>query len=128
MDLAAESRRDKVARSHTARQPGRTVVVSEQAVVPQSRVASGVPRAYMGRMKNDRQHQRPRVIVIPSSYLADNRTVGGGERYAFEYARALARHTPTTLGLFDRQSSSVWTDELEIRTFSYAGSPHGLFF
>ena len=44
----------------------------------------------------------PSVLVIPASYFARNRTVGGGERYALEYARALAELVPTTLALFDK--------------------------
>lgn len=59
----------------------------------------------------------PSVLVIPSSYFAQNRTVGGGERYAFEYARALARATPTTLGLFDLEADRARVEELEVRTF-----------
>jgi glycosyltransferase involved in cell wall biosynthesis len=43
--------------------------------------------------------------------------VGGGERYALEYARALSRFTPTTLALFDLESAIERTGELEVRTF-----------
>jgi glycosyltransferase involved in cell wall biosynthesis len=60
---------------------------------------------------------RPRVLVIPSSYFARERTVGGGERYALEYARALSALTPTTLALFDREPRVERVGELEIRTF-----------
>jgi glycosyltransferase involved in cell wall biosynthesis len=65
-----------------------------------------------------RAGQRPRVLILPSSYFAGSRTVGGGERYALEYARALSRLTPTTLALFDREARVERTDELEIRTFA----------
>ncbi len=62
----------------------------------------------------------PRVLVVPSSYFARNRTVGGGERYAFEYARALSRLTPTTLALFDLEAGRETVDGLEVRTFPIA--------
>lgn len=62
----------------------------------------------------------PRVLVVPSSYFARDRTVGGGERYAFEYARALARVTPTTLALFDLEPRRETVDGLEVRTFPVA--------
>jgi glycosyltransferase involved in cell wall biosynthesis len=61
--------------------------------------------------------EAPRVLVVPSSYFAHDRTVGGGERYAFEYARALSRLTPTTLGLFDLHPRRERVGELEVRTF-----------
>lgn len=61
--------------------------------------------------------ERPRVLILPSSYFAGSRTVGGGERYAFEYARALARLTPTTLALIDRKPGRARHGELEERTF-----------
>lgn len=60
---------------------------------------------------------RPRVLVVPSSYFARNRTVGGGERYAFEYTRALARLTPATLALFDLNPGHVVLEGVEVRTF-----------
>lgn len=59
----------------------------------------------------------PRVLVVPASYFATNRTVGGGERYALEYARALAELAPTTLGLFDMRGNVERAGRLEIRTF-----------
>ena len=59
-----------------------------------------------------------RVLIIPSSCFARNRTVGGGERYAMEYARALASLTPTTLALFDLQSRTERTGNLVLRTFT----------
>lgn len=60
---------------------------------------------------------RPRVLVLPASYFASRPTVGGGERYAREYARALARLTPTTLAFFDRAPTRRQDGDLEIRTF-----------
>ncbi|MBU6400580.1 MAG: glycosyltransferase family 4 protein [Verrucomicrobia bacterium] len=57
-----------------------------------------------------------RVLVIPPSYFAHNRTVGGGERFALEYARALAKRLPTTLALFDRTANRQTLGDLVIRT------------
>ena len=37
---------------------------------------------------------RPRVLVLPASCEIEQRTIGGGERYAAEYTRALALLTP----------------------------------
>ncbi|HLL48168.1 MAG TPA: glycosyltransferase family 4 protein, partial [Longimicrobiaceae bacterium] len=71
--------------------------------------------------RGDRPDGSPRVLVIPSSYFARERTVGGGERYAFEYARALARLTPTTLALFDLEPGRETVDGLEVRTFRVRG-------
>lgn len=62
--------------------------------------------------------EKPRVLVVPSSYFARERTVGGGERYAFEYARALSALTPTTLALFDREAKVERVGGLEVRTFA----------
>ena len=59
----------------------------------------------------------PRVLVVPASYFAPNRTVGGGERYATEYAKALARLTHTTLGLFDLSPAERTEEGLRIRHF-----------
>ena len=61
--------------------------------------------------------RRPRVLVIPSSYFAGRRTVGGGERYAREYADALSRLTPATLGLFDSEPLERMEGTLRIRHF-----------
>ncbi|MFN0068916.1 MAG: glycosyltransferase family 4 protein [Limisphaerales bacterium] len=60
---------------------------------------------------------RPRVLVLPASYFASRPTVGGGERYALEYARALARLTPTTLAFFDRTPTRRQDGDLGVRTF-----------
>ena len=61
---------------------------------------------------------QPRVLIVPSTCLAHDRTVGGGERYAIEYARALADQVPTTHALFDTQSSLTREENLTHRTFS----------
>jgi glycosyltransferase involved in cell wall biosynthesis len=58
-----------------------------------------------------------KVLVIPASYFSRNRTVGGGERYALEYARAMASLMPTTLALFDLSPTQETRGALEIRTF-----------
>lgn len=60
----------------------------------------------------------PRVLIAPASYFARNRTVGGGERYALEYAKALAKLTPVTLGLYDNTPSQEQLGELTVRTFA----------
>lgn len=60
----------------------------------------------------------PRVLVLPASYHAQGRVVGGGERYAWEYARALSEVTPTTLALFDTVSRRETVGRLEVRTFA----------
>lgn len=60
----------------------------------------------------------PRVLIVPASYEARNRTVGGGERYALEYARALSELTPTTMALFDTVSRRERLGRLEVRTFA----------
>jgi glycosyltransferase involved in cell wall biosynthesis len=58
-----------------------------------------------------------RILIVPASYFARGRTVGGGERYAFEYARALAAHTPVSLALFDPTPAVETAGPLTIRTF-----------
>lgn len=60
---------------------------------------------------------QPRVLIIPPSYFDRDRTIGGGERYALEYARALATLTPTTLGLFGRTPSIKQDGALTIQNF-----------
>ncbi len=67
-----------------------------------------------------------RVLVIPSSCLAGNRTVGGGERYALEYAQALSALTPTTHGLFHVAGSSHPEGDLTHRTFSLRSTQFGI--
>lgn len=60
---------------------------------------------------------RPRVLILPASYEAWNRTVGGGERYAHDYALALAELTPTVLALFGDAPSVEMRGRLRVRTF-----------
>ena len=57
-------------------------------------------------------------VDIPPSYFAHDRIVGGGERYALEYARALSRLTLVTLALFDTVAKEETLDRLQIRTFA----------
>jgi glycosyltransferase involved in cell wall biosynthesis len=58
------------------------------------------------------------VLIIPPSYFARDRVLGGGERYAMEYAKAMASLTPTTLGLFDLRPARETDGELTIQTFT----------
>jgi glycosyltransferase involved in cell wall biosynthesis len=55
--------------------------------------------------------------VVPPSYFNRDRTVGGGERYAHEFARALAELTPTTLGLFGTVPQTETDGPLTVRVF-----------
>jgi glycosyltransferase involved in cell wall biosynthesis len=66
----------------------------------------------------------PKVLVLPPTCFARERVVGGGERYALEYARALADIVPTTLALFDtiERPVSELDGKLEIRTFPVAST------
>ncbi|MGC3968250.1 MAG: glycosyltransferase family 4 protein [Pirellulales bacterium] len=54
-----------------------------------------------------------KVLVIPPSYFDENRTVGGGERYALEYAKALSQLTEASLGLFHTNPKSAQPASLE---------------
>ena len=71
---------------------------------------------------------QPRVLVVPSSCLARNRTVGGGERYALEYARALSALVPTTHALFDIGDSESREEALIHHTFSLKSTQYRLHF
>jgi glycosyltransferase involved in cell wall biosynthesis len=70
----------------------------------------------------------PKVLVVPPSYFSEGRTVGGGERYAFEYARALSRSCDTTLALFGPKGSLTEEGSLKVRIFPTRGPTEGLFF
>lgn len=48
----------------------------------------------------DTRKENLRVLVLPSSIGLENRVIGGGERYAAEYTRALARITTAEQALF----------------------------
>ena len=74
------------------------------------------------------QGRPPRILIVPSSALARNRTVGGGERYALEYAQALSRWIPTTHALFDTQPSESQEGTLTHRTFQISSTDYRLHF
>lgn len=62
-------------------------------------------------------------LVMPTSFDAGS-VIAGGERYAFELARALSRETPTTLFTFGREAKTVTVGSLTIthcRALAYAG-------
>ena len=61
---------------------------------------------------------QPRVLIVPPSYFAPDRIVGGGERYALEYAQALAALTPTTMALFDLAPGCEQRESLTIHRFA----------
>ena len=71
---------------------------------------------------------RPRVLILPPSVMARSRTVGGGERYALEYARGLSELTPTTMALFDTHSAVEQQGRLEIRTMEVPRAEFGRLF
>ncbi|HSH94767.1 MAG TPA: glycosyltransferase family 4 protein [Roseimicrobium sp.] len=64
-----------------------------------------------------------RVLVVPASYFDRDRTVGGGERYALEYARALAGlpDVLVTLALFGLEAGVKMDGQLTVRTFGVSG-------
>ena len=57
----------------------------------------------------------PRVAVVYPIPFGEEGIYGGGERYALELAKALARRTPTRLVTFGATPRLEWRDELEIR-------------
>jgi glycosyltransferase involved in cell wall biosynthesis len=68
----------------------------------------------------------PRVAVVYPIPFGEDGLFGGGERYAHELARALARHTPTRLVTFgDRGPRRRMEGELEVRTHKPLAYPHG---
>jgi glycosyltransferase involved in cell wall biosynthesis len=54
---------------------------------------------------------QPRVLVLPASYHFEPRVIGGGERYAAEYTRALARLTPAHQVLTHRKDAPIPADQ-----------------
>ena len=54
------------------------------------------------------------VHVVPALFGWEN-VFGGGERYALELARAMARRVPTRLVSFGSRSASLRIDDLEVR-------------
>ncbi|HEV7516510.1 MAG TPA: hypothetical protein VGR07_09445, partial [Thermoanaerobaculia bacterium] len=59
----------------------------------------------------------PRVAVVYPTPFGEDGIFGGGERYALELARALARQVPTRLVTFGDRPGIRQDDELEIRTY-----------
>ncbi len=57
----------------------------------------------------------PRVLHIVPAIFGDNGIVGGGERYALELARHMAREVPTRLLTFGARDSYERRDDLDIR-------------
>jgi glycosyltransferase involved in cell wall biosynthesis len=71
--------------------------------------------------KNPLEANKLRVLVVPPSYIEGNRTIGGGERYALEYSRALSQLAFVTLGLLGDSERTEKDGHLEIRVFKNAG-------
>jgi glycosyltransferase involved in cell wall biosynthesis len=69
--------------------------------------------------------QSPRVAVVYPIPFGEDGLFGGGERYAHELARALARHTPTRLVTFGNGPRRRTEGALEVRTHRPLGYPHG---
>lgn len=61
------------------------------------------------------ERTNPRVAILYPVPFGDNGIFGGGERYAFELAKALARRTPTRLVTFGPRASRETFDGLEVR-------------
>lgn len=57
---------------------------------------------------------RPRVAVLYPTPFGDEGVFGGGERYAVELARTLARHTPTRLVTFGPRARMETDGPLEV--------------
>mgnify|MGYP000094312738 CR=1 FL=1 len=55
------------------------------------------------------------VIHTSPTYFGDRSIVGGGERYSFELARAMAEHVPTTFVSFAERSQSTHQGPLQVR-------------
>ena len=81
---------------------------------PIARTPARAPGAVAPELEREFQ---PQVLIVPSTCLAFQRTIGGGERYALEYAKALSALTPTTHALFDTQESTEMEGSLVHRTF-----------
>lgn len=62
----------------------------------------------------------PRVLILPSSIGLESRTIGGGERYAAEYTRALSRLTHAELALFHDTASAPPDDGTPTRVLLWS--------
>jgi glycosyltransferase involved in cell wall biosynthesis len=62
-----------------------------------------------------------RVVHVSPQYFGDESTVGGGERYAQELARAMARVVPTSFVSFGPRRQSFKRENLQVEIF--AGRP-----
>lgn len=67
----------------------------------------------------------PRVLILPSSIGLEGRTIGGGERYAAEYTRALSRLTHAEQALFHHQPSPPPDDGTPTRVLRWTRSQAG---
>lgn len=65
---------------------------------------------------------RPRVLILPASIGLEGRTMGGGERYATEYTRALARLTHAEQALFSLHPSPPPKDSPPTRVLMWTDS------
>ena len=57
-----------------------------------------------------------RVVHIVPTAFGDKGVVGGAERYAFELARSMSEHVPTTLVVFGQDAGETEVARLRIRT------------
>jgi glycosyltransferase involved in cell wall biosynthesis len=69
----------------------------------------------------------PRVLVLPSSIALADRTIGGGERYAAEYTRALAGFTHAEQALFSSHPEPSPTGGAPTRVLTWKLRPRGIF-
>lgn len=67
----------------------------------------------------------PRVLILPSSIALESRTIGGGERYAAEYTRALSRLTHAEQALFHDQPSTPPDDGTPTRVLHWTRNQPG---
>ncbi len=68
---------------------------------------------------------RPHVVhVVPATFGPEG-IVGGAERYAYELARHMAKHTPTTLVAFGDRARDERDGDLRIRVLDHAWHVRG---
>jgi glycosyltransferase involved in cell wall biosynthesis len=66
--------------------------------------------------------KNPRVLILPASIGLEGRTMGGGERYATEYTRALAKLTHAEQALFCLHPSILPKDAPPTRVLTWTDS------